>query len=133
MPTNHGSIEFLKFPDPQHPGDRTHMIKKWLRDSWARRNIVRLNGKFATVSVTLGSTNNFSSSVNFPNGFTESNCVILSLQVPETSGNRVGDGIFTTSGMRLFAETNSSGVRVYNNTSRYYGAVVKVTLMRIDV
>lgn len=42
MPTNHGSIEFLKFPDPQHPGDTTHMIKKWLRDSWARRKIVAL-------------------------------------------------------------------------------------------
>ena len=42
MHTNHGSIEFLKFPDPQHPGDRTHMIKKWIRDSWARRKIAAL-------------------------------------------------------------------------------------------
>ena len=40
--TNHGSIEFLKFPDPQHPGDTTRMIKKWLRDSWARRKIAAL-------------------------------------------------------------------------------------------
>ena len=40
--TNHGSIEFLKFPDPQHPGDATRMIKKWLRDSWARRKIAAL-------------------------------------------------------------------------------------------
>lgn len=42
MPTNHGSIEFLKFPDPLHPGDNTRLIKKWLRDSWARRKIAAL-------------------------------------------------------------------------------------------
>lgn len=43
--TNHGSIEFLRFPDPAHPGDRTRLIKKWLRDSWARRKIVDLIDK----------------------------------------------------------------------------------------
>lgn len=42
MPTNHGSIEFIKFPNPQYPGDTTRMIKKWLRDSWARRKIAAL-------------------------------------------------------------------------------------------
>lgn len=40
--TNHGSIEFLKFPNPLYPGDSTRMIKKWLRDSWARRKIAAL-------------------------------------------------------------------------------------------
>ena len=48
MPTNHGSIEFLKFPDPQYPGDKTKRIKKWLRDSWARRKIVDLFDKFTS-------------------------------------------------------------------------------------
>lgn len=48
MPTNHGSIEFLKFPDPQHPGDRTRMIKKWLRDSWARRKIASIMSAIPT-------------------------------------------------------------------------------------
>lgn len=43
--TNHGSIEFLRFPDPAHPGDRTRLIKKWLRDSWGRRKIVDLIDK----------------------------------------------------------------------------------------
>ena len=54
MPTNHGSIEFLKFPNPQYPGDTTRMIKKWLRDSWARRKIADLqtsvSGKQGTLS-----------------------------------------------------------------------------------
>ena len=42
MTTNHGSIEFIKFPNPLYPGDSTRMIKKWLRDSWARRKIAAM-------------------------------------------------------------------------------------------
>lgn len=49
--TNHGSIEFLKFPNPQFPGDRTKMIKKWLRDSWARRKIAALQQAVADIVV----------------------------------------------------------------------------------
>lgn len=49
MPTNHGSIEFLKFPDPQHPGDTTRMVKKWLRDSWSRRKIATLQSQLSTL------------------------------------------------------------------------------------
>lgn len=45
--TNHGSIEFLKFPNPQYPGDQSRMIKKWLRDSWARRKIATLQSQVA--------------------------------------------------------------------------------------
>ena len=51
--TNHGSIEFLKFPDPQHPGDVTRMVKKWLRDSWARRKIATLQGQVTTLQGQL--------------------------------------------------------------------------------
>lgn len=58
MPTNHGSIEFLKFPDPQHPGDTTRMIKKWLRDSWARRKILALQQAIAGIVVPSASTAN---------------------------------------------------------------------------
>ena len=47
--TNHGSIEFLKFPNPLYPGDSTRMIKKWLRDSWARRKIETLQTQVATL------------------------------------------------------------------------------------
>lgn len=50
--TNHGSIEFLRFPDPAHPGDRTRLIKKWLRDSWARRKIVDLIDKLTSKTYT---------------------------------------------------------------------------------
>lgn len=49
--TNHGSIEFLKFPNPQYPGDRTKLIKKWLRDSWARRKIAELQQAIADIVV----------------------------------------------------------------------------------
>lgn len=47
--TNHGSIEFLKFPNPQYPGDQSRMIKKWLRDSWSRRKIALLQSQLATL------------------------------------------------------------------------------------
>lgn len=49
--TNHGSIEFIKFPNPQFPGDQTKLIKKWLRDSWARRKIVALQQAVASIVV----------------------------------------------------------------------------------
>lgn len=51
--TNHGSIEFLKFPNPQYPGDKTRMIKKWLRDSWARRKITDLQSQITTLFDSL--------------------------------------------------------------------------------
>lgn len=51
--TNHGSIEFLRFPNPLYPGDTTRMIKKWLRDSWARRKIVELQTAVAGKADTL--------------------------------------------------------------------------------
>ena len=51
MATNHGSIEFLKFPNPQYPGDDTKLIKKWLRDSWARRKILALQQAIAAIVV----------------------------------------------------------------------------------
>ena len=47
--TNHGSIEFMKFPNPTYPGDRSKMIKKWLRDSWARRKIATLQTQVTTL------------------------------------------------------------------------------------
>ena len=53
--TNHGSIEFLKFPNPQYPGDNTRLIKKWLRDSWARRKIAALQTTVATQAQTIAS------------------------------------------------------------------------------
>lgn len=53
--TNHGSIEYLKFPNPTYPGDQSRMIKKWLRDSWARRKIAALQTALANIAVPSGS------------------------------------------------------------------------------
>lgn len=47
--TNHGSVEWLRFPNPQYPGDKTKLIKKWIRDSWSRRKIVALQTEVATL------------------------------------------------------------------------------------
>lgn len=71
--TNHGSIEFLKFPNPQYPGDRTKLIKKWLRDSWARRKIVALQQAIAAIVVPtktsdLTNDSGFITSADIPPG-----------------------------------------------------------------
>ena len=60
MPTNHGSIEFLKFPNPAYKTDNTQprFIKKWLRDSWARRKILALQQAIAAIIVPTASTAN---------------------------------------------------------------------------
>lgn len=55
--TNHGSIEFIKFPDPNYPGDNTKLIKKWLRDSWARRKIINIQNTITTCLINTGSGN----------------------------------------------------------------------------
>lgn len=56
--TNHGSIEWLRFPDSDHPGNDTRMIKKWLRDSWSRRKIVALQGEVATLQSQISTLQN---------------------------------------------------------------------------
>ena len=89
--------------------------------------------KFAVITCTLAASNTYGAYTALPTGFTYGNCVILSVQVPDGTGERVGQGIFTTTNMRLFAEVSANGVRVYNNTSRYYSVDVKVTLMRTDI
>lgn len=91
------------------------------------------SAKFAVITCTLSASNSYGAYTALPSGFTYGNCVILSVQVPDGSGERVGQGIFTTTNMRLFAEVSANGVRVYNNTSRYYSVDVKVTLMRTDI
>lgn len=89
--------------------------------------------KFAVITCTLASSNTYGAFTALPTGFTKDNCVMLVVQVPDGSGERIGQGIFTTTNMRLFAEMTTSGVRIYNNTSRYYGVDVKVVLMRTDI
>lgn len=92
-----------------------------------------VSSKLAVITCTLASSNTYGAFTALPTGFTKDNCVMLVIQVPDGSGERIGQGIFTTTNMRLFAEMTTSGVRIYNNTSRYYGATVKVVLMRTDI
>lgn len=56
--TNHGSIEYLKFPNPTYPGDESRMIKKWLRDSWSRRKIAELQYTVNTQAQTIATLQN---------------------------------------------------------------------------
>lgn len=123
MPTNHGSIEFLKFPDPQHPGDNTRLIKKWLRDSWARRKIASLNTAVTALNARL--INPIFATTLQPSDFTG---IYLNIFNPSTTGNPgnyygtclligYSDGsnkwlssvLFTTNGLILYSHKVNSG------------------------
>lgn len=71
--TNHGSIEWLRFPNPEYPGDNTKLIKKWLRDSWARRKIIALQQAIAAIVIPtktsdLTNDSGFITSADIPPG-----------------------------------------------------------------
>lgn len=90
--------------------------------------------KFGTVTPTIGAASGFGAYVDFPAGFTYTNSVVISIQVAEgTSAYRAGQGVYTTSNMRLFAELSPSGVRMFCNSSHYFGVDCIVALMRIDI
>ena len=91
------------------------------------------SSKFAVITCTVGSAAGYGGYTDLPTGFTFANTIILSVQVPDGSGERAGDGLYSTSNMRLFAEISASGCRIYCNSSRYYNASVKVALMRTDI
>lgn len=91
------------------------------------------SSKFAVITCTVGSAAGYGGYTDLPTGFTFANTIILSVQVPDGSGERAGDGLYSTSNMRLFAEISTSGCRIYCNSSRYYNASVKVALMRNDI
>lgn len=132
--TNHGSVEWLRFPNPQYPGDRTKMIKKWIRDSWSRRKIVALQQKFAVVTGTFSSTvSAWSSYCAFPTGFDNTNCVMVSLEVSTGNDWRIGEGTYTTSFVRSFASMDANGVRAVTSYNGLTGKNFRVTLMRTDI
>lgn len=130
--TNHGSIEFLKFPDPQHPGDNTHLIKKWLRDSWARKKIATLQNKFTFVTGTLASAVGFSPYASYPTGFNYNNCEIVQVYAYVNGVWRTGYGLYTGSS-RLWGGCDSTGIRLYNTDGNLYGLPWKALLMRTDI
>ena len=133
--TNHGSVEWLRFPNPQYPGDRTKMIKKWIRDSWSRRKIVALQQKFAVVAGTFGNANTWGAYVPFPTGFTNSNCVMLSFETKQINLTdwRMGEGSNNTSYGRVFCAMDANGVRGTTSLSHMAGASFRITLMRTDI
>lgn len=99
--TNHGSIEFLKFPDPQYPGDNTRLIKKWLRDSWARRKLASLIQDMtweAIPSVVQGTAKSLSEyrEVIAYCTFSAGQCVCFHIIKPLTGTARQDSGFYYT-------------------------------------
>ena len=91
------------------------------------------SAKFAVITGVCSASSGNSAVTAYPTGFSNSNCVILSLMVSYNAMWRyVGDGVLTQSG-RLYALMESTGVSVYNSSSYGYGQDWKVVLMRTDI
>lgn len=121
MATNHGSIEFLKFPNPQFPGDRTKLIKKWIRDSWARRKIAALQQAVAAIVVPtktsdLTNDSGFITAASVPSA-SAANPAMDGTAAPGTSGAWArGDHVHPHDTSKADAATTLSG---YGITDAY--------------
>ena len=88
---------------------------------------------FATVTGTTNSTTSGESSkYNYPAGFTQTNCVVISMMV-EYNGNwlYVGDGVMQTSGT-LYAKLYTDGITVRNTSQYGISKDFKLLLMKIS-
>ena len=119
------SAEWVKVPDG-NGGTK----KVWLRDSKARKTIA---DKFAVASGTFASSaDSWSSYVNYPTGFTQSNCVPCGFSVNRDNIWRIGDGVGSGSS-QTFAQLGPSGIRVYNSSTSCVSRPWQLVLMRTDI
>ena len=109
--TNHGSIEFLKFPDPQHPGDSTRLIKKWLRDSWARRKIVDLIDKLT--SKTYTPTGGWTWGQSFDSSASAVYCRRMHNTIQITFAAKAGTAIAAATDRNIITNLPAAMTRVY--------------------
>lgn len=90
-------------------------------------------GKFAVVDGTLPSAGGFGTEMSYPTGFTSTNCVILSVSAYVFSEWRGGVGIVAAS-ERLWCDLTATGIKPFiSANSAFYGATVRVVLMRTDI
>ena len=90
-------------------------------------------GKFAVVDGTLPSAGGFGTEMSYPTGFTATNCVILSVSAYVFSEWRAGVGIVAAS-ERLWCDLTATGIKPFiSANSAFYGATVRVVLMRTDI
>ena len=84
-----------------------------------------------TVVVTgnFASTTGFSGLIDYPEGFTVSNCFAMSFEV-YNSGWRSGTGVIWDS-ERVFVTLEESGIRAYNNVESGYGMQFRVILCKL--
>lgn len=90
-------------------------------------------GKFAVVDGTLPSAGGFGTEMSYPTGFTSTNCVIISVSAYVFGEWRGGVGIVAAS-ERLWCDLSATGIKPFiSANSAFYGATVRVVLMRIDI
>lgn len=94
-----------------------------------------VTGKFAVVTGTLPTSATWGAYSSYPNGFTYTNCVMLSFEVYRASAGdwRQGEGSITNSFSRLYCAMDANGIRAMTNNSSTYGADYRAVLMRTDI
>lgn len=137
-PRPNGSIDIWNFVD----NVTGTTVRKWLRDSWARRKIIELqqavgglvtSEKFATVSGTFAASTGYATTVSYPSGFTKDNTLIISWMVTFGGVWRTGYGAYVDTAGRYFWNLNNDGIQGYNSASSGYNQSWKLVLMRSDI
>ena len=89
-----------------------------------------IDGKFAVIELTTDASD-ANNAVQYPTGFTQNNCVPLSLLIKDGSDNwRSAEGALGAS-MRFFVTLMSGQINISAISSEYKGKDAKLTLMRL--
>ena len=89
-----------------------------------------LDGKFAVIELTTDASD-ANNAVQYPSGFTQNNCIPVSLLIKDGSDNwRSAEGALGAS-MRFFVTLMSGQINISAISSEYKGKDAKLTLMRL--
>lgn len=118
--------------DTPHAFDETEWDTKTLGEYCAEIKS-NLTQKFATLTFSSISGNAYNEQ-DYPTGFTQSNCVVISLAFKQNDNNWYGEqGAGNTSFQRFFYRLSSNKVAVYTTDVNIATRDVKLVLMRTDI
>lgn len=88
--------------------------------------------KFATVTGTFASSATYTALQSYPDGFTQTNCIVLALEAQRNGLWRGGGNTYGTS-QQTFVQLEANGFTVFNSQSAGFNQPYRVTFMRTDI
>ena len=88
--------------------------------------------KFATVTGTFASSTTYTALQSYPDGFTQTNCIVLALEAQRNGLWRGGGNTYGTS-QQTFVQLEANGYTVFNSQSAGFSQPFRVTFMRTDI